>query len=93
MNHCANCGTRLHGAYCSQCGQSAHEGHAPTLAHFFHEVTRILSAVYLYLSLKRLFGESGLLTAFKTALMYGYLFFIELFLALIGMSTVMARMR
>jgi hypothetical protein len=263
MNHCANCGTALHGAYCSQCGQSADEGHAPTLGHFFHEVTHefihvdgkigrsakalltspglltkeywsghivdwvrpirlflivaaihllvspgigpfnlqlilyrnangqlhlsasptpqadmkrnsrevlpekervealeqfekayhsiryfspimyafaswilyrrrqpyfvnhlvgglhfyafwyalaivvgllsrlqenfaflgILSAIYLYLSLKRLFGERWLVTAFKTALMYGYLFFIELFLALIGMSTVMARMR
>src|SRR5689334_3058387 len=63
--NCANCGRPLQGEYCSHCGQPAHEGHAPTLRHFFHDVTHEFLHFdgKIVRSLKALLTAPGLLTA------------------------------
>lgn len=65
MSHCANCRKPLHGEYCSHCGQPAHEGHAPTLRHFFHELTHEFLHVdgKIGRTVKALLTAPGLLTA------------------------------
>jgi len=64
MTKCANCGTPLKGKYCSACGQSAHEGHAPTVRHFVHDVTHEFLHVdgKIGRSAKALLTSPGLLT-------------------------------
>lgn len=35
---CPNCGGRTVHAFCADCGQSAADGHPPTVGHFFHDL-------------------------------------------------------
>jgi Protein of unknown function (DUF3667) len=62
---CLNCGTRLQGEFCSQCGQNAHEGRHPTLGHFFHDLVH--ESLHLdgkiWRTLKSLFLRPGQLTS------------------------------
>ena len=62
--NCANCERPLDGEYCSHCGQPAHEGNAPTLRHFFHDLTHELLHFdgKIVRSLKALLTAPGLLT-------------------------------
>ncbi len=61
---CLNCGTPLHGEYCSSCGQAAHEGRHPTIAHFGHELVHEFVHVdgKIFRTLKALLFQPGLLT-------------------------------
>ncbi len=61
---CLNCDTVLHGEYCSSCGQAAHEGHAPTLGHFAHDLLHEFLHVdgKIFRTLKALLLKPGLLT-------------------------------
>ena len=61
---CLNCGTLLHGEYCSRCGQAAHEGRHPTIAHFGHELVHEFVHVdgKIFRTLKALLFQPGLLT-------------------------------
>ena len=65
LHPCRNCNMPLTGQYCATCGQAAHEGHAPTLAHFFHDLVHELVHVdgKIFRSLHALFLRPGLLTA------------------------------
>jgi hypothetical protein len=61
---CRNCGHALGGPYCSACGQSEHEGHPPTLGHFFHDLVHEFLHVdgTIFRTLKALFFQPGKLT-------------------------------
>lgn len=61
---CPNCGHALTGAYCSGCGQSAHDGHPPTIRHFFHDLLHESLHVdgTIFRTLKALFLQPGKLT-------------------------------
>lgn len=62
---CKNCGATLTGAYCAQCGQSAHDNHKTTIAHLFHELTHELLHVdgTIWRTLLTLMMRPGALTA------------------------------
>jgi hypothetical protein len=62
---CRNCNALLHGPYCSQCGQAAADGHAPTVGHFFHDLTHEILHVdgKIFRTLKALLFEPGRLTS------------------------------
>ena len=62
---CKNCGATLTGAYCAQCGQSAHDNHKTTIAHLFHELTHELLHVdgTIWRTLLTLMTRPGALTA------------------------------
>ncbi|MBX7186862.1 MAG: DUF3667 domain-containing protein [Vicinamibacteria bacterium] len=61
---CLNCGAVLSGAYCSACGQSAHEGREPSLGHFLHDLVHEFLHVdgKLFQTLWALLLKPGLLT-------------------------------
>jgi len=58
---CANCGAELRGEFCSECGQSAHQGQPPTVRHFVHDVTHEFLHVdgKIFRSLRALLLEPG----------------------------------
>jgi len=61
---CRNCGRALAGVYCSACGQSEHDGHPPTVFHFFHDLLHEFLHVDgpIFRTLKALFFQPGKLT-------------------------------
>ena len=61
---CRNCGHTLTGPYCAQCGQAAHDGHTPTIGHFFHDLLHEFLHVdgTIFRTLKALFLQPGKLT-------------------------------
>ncbi len=63
-DRCRNCGQPLTGAYCAACGQSADEGHAPTIGHFIHELVHEFTHLdgTIFRTLKALFFHPGRLT-------------------------------
>lgn len=64
METCRNCGHALSGAYCSNCGQAEHDGHPPTIGHFFHDLVHEILHVdgTIFRTLKALFFQPGKLT-------------------------------
>jgi hypothetical protein len=63
LTHCANCGRRLEGRYCAECGQKAAELN-PTLHEFLHDFTHELLHVdgKIFRSVQFLLTQPGLLT-------------------------------
>lgn len=61
---CRNCGQLLTGAFCASCGQAARDGHAPTVAHFTHDLLHEFLHVdgTIFRTLKALFFQPGKLT-------------------------------
>lgn len=61
---CRNCGHVLDGPFCSKCGQAEHDGHPPTLGHFFHDLVHEFLHVdgTIFRTLKALFVQPGKLT-------------------------------
>lgn len=61
---CRNCGHILDGPFCAECGQAEHDGHAPTIAHFFHDLVHESVHVdgTIFRTLKALFFQPGKLT-------------------------------
>jgi hypothetical protein len=61
---CLNCQALLTGEYCANCGQAAHEGHAPTLGHVFHELVHEIVHVdgKIFRSVRAMLFSPGLLT-------------------------------
>jgi len=61
---CLNCGHVLDGPFCASCGQAAHDGRHPTLAHFFHDLVHEFVHVdgTIFRTLKELFLQPGKLT-------------------------------
>jgi hypothetical protein len=62
---CRNCGHTLDGPYCSECGQSEHDGQSPSVGHFFHDLVHEFVHVdgKIFATLKALFFQPGKLTA------------------------------
>jgi Protein of unknown function (DUF3667) len=63
-HQCPNCGHKLAGAFCANCGQAAHDGHPPTIGHFLHDLLHESLHVdgTIFRTLKALFLQPGKLT-------------------------------
>jgi len=61
---CRNCGHALTGPYCAACGQAEHDGHPPTLGHFFHDLVHEFAHVdgKIFRTLFALLFQPGKLT-------------------------------
>ena len=85
---CLNCGGELQGEYCSHCGQSAHEGRAPTMRHFLHDVAHEFLHVdgRLGRTLKALLRPGFLTTEYWAGRIVQYVRPLRIFLVMVAVN-------